>query len=673
MNIQEFKQQYPAYKDIPDDVLADKLYNKFYSTAMSREDFNKKLGMQTQVSTQPQNGIVNQIGQGIGNTAQDLIGMGAGAINAIVHPVDTAKSTAQALSHPVDLARDVTQGALQGTINLGALLNKGLTAGVNKALGTQLAAPDVSNFAAPVGSGKSGLSNQIARGFGSFAPLALTGGESILGQLLAASLSSAANAPKGNEVSGLTEGLLTSALPLSVLKGAEALRPSSIFRGNLSPEQLSSNLQQTAGTTTGLGDVIHNKFLKDTMENTLPSLPFSNANETMQKTAQQVNDKGADLLKKMLGDTQQPEDIPATLQSALGTALKSVQQQKRQKYNELNTEAEKSGLTISNNNLQQTAADRLTEIQSDPDLARKVSPAILADLQHYAAGNADKKTLKNADILRGMMGDSAQSAFENGNNYEYGIHKDLQGAIQSDINESINNSGNDKLKQLRDSAHKFYATSVAPFETAEIMKYTRQGGDPDLLLNSFIKTTSVSDRGRLLKQLMEKLPENQSRVVPFAYYSRAVKNGEFNPQKFASLHNALGEEQKRVLVSDDNLRKSIDNYSGLVQKNKEPLNAMFNPPTGARNKFLAPLSLMSSGASIGSAIGGIPGAILGATTGLIAPGLASRPIAKALTSEKIRNNLVNAMVQNKVKINTPRNRMLANTLMQALTNQPGAR
>ena len=48
MNINEFRQKYPQYDNIPDGELANKFYNKYYSTKMQRGDFMRKfLGERT--------------------------------------------------------------------------------------------------------------------------------------------------------------------------------------------------------------------------------------------------------------------------------------------------------------------------------------------------------------------------------------------------------------------------------------------------------------------------------------------------------------------------------------------------------------------------------------------------------------------------------------------------
>ena len=44
MNLAEVREKYPQYKDVPDDKLADGLYNKYYANKLSRDEFNKKIG-----------------------------------------------------------------------------------------------------------------------------------------------------------------------------------------------------------------------------------------------------------------------------------------------------------------------------------------------------------------------------------------------------------------------------------------------------------------------------------------------------------------------------------------------------------------------------------------------------------------------------------------------------
>jgi hypothetical protein len=45
VNLQDFKKQYPKYGDVPDDALADALFEKYYSGKMARDDFRAQVGL----------------------------------------------------------------------------------------------------------------------------------------------------------------------------------------------------------------------------------------------------------------------------------------------------------------------------------------------------------------------------------------------------------------------------------------------------------------------------------------------------------------------------------------------------------------------------------------------------------------------------------------------------
>jgi hypothetical protein len=105
--------------------------------------------------------------------------------------------------------------------------------------------------------------------------------------------------PQGKTGSAL-EGALINALTHGGANALEAMRPSNLLRGNLSPEELSRNSLITHGTETGLGDVIQSPYLKRMLENTLTRLPFSGANESLARTGQNVVSRGENILSNML-------------------------------------------------------------------------------------------------------------------------------------------------------------------------------------------------------------------------------------------------------------------------------------------------------------------------------------------------------------------------------------
>jgi hypothetical protein len=95
-SLQELRQQYPQYNDLPDDKFVGGFYNKFYSD-MPREEFDKKIGYTPSSplhdflfggSTGP-GGTIARATQNLPGSAE---GVATGLWNAVLHPVDTAKS-----------------------------------------------------------------------------------------------------------------------------------------------------------------------------------------------------------------------------------------------------------------------------------------------------------------------------------------------------------------------------------------------------------------------------------------------------------------------------------------------------------------------------------------------------------------------------------------------------
>lgn len=52
--LEQFRSNYPQYKNVSDDDLANGIYNKYYSSKMSRDQFNSKINAQPQLSSPPQ-------------------------------------------------------------------------------------------------------------------------------------------------------------------------------------------------------------------------------------------------------------------------------------------------------------------------------------------------------------------------------------------------------------------------------------------------------------------------------------------------------------------------------------------------------------------------------------------------------------------------------------------
>lgn len=618
MNIQEIRQNYPQYQDLSDQELADSLHAKHYQD-MPKEQFYSKIGF-----TVPQKeGILSKIGKGIVRTAED-IDIGASKMG---------RNIFRSLHLP---GGDVTDEQL------------------NQIWGQ--------------GNQKPNLMDQIIQGASEFAPGLVLPGVSIgragkalesipkAGGFLSEALSQAI--PQGafgalqneNHLKGLGEGAGGAVLGTAAAKTLSRLLPKNMFRGVLSPEELKRNLEITKGTQTGLGQVVESPFLNRVQENILPYTIGSGAEKTMQHNAKNIQETGTNLVNRLRGDIA-PEDFSEKIHEALKNAAQEVEKTKSHKFKLANEHAEKLGITTSRANLRDTAKTILNQVESDPDLAKFMSKKDLDLLNSLSNRNQSQispvtgqkiedkigHSLKNTDILRGKIGEHAFEAAVKGEKPKAAIYSQLKKSLEKDVQEAINKSESNELKDLHQEAMDYYRKEYAPFQDKDILKFTRQGGDPDLILNHFLKG-GRNDRSTLLQKLSKAVSQkdNQKNILASSYLSRAMdESGQINPVKLRTLYNKLGTNQRKVLFGTGDLHKEIKDYVDLVGKNNEAFNLMFNPKTGARNT-----ELLAKIAQLGAA--GHSGLVSAIPVALGAVG--SRALNKALTSPKLREMVVGGML-----------------------------
>lgn len=599
----------------------------------------------------------------------------------------------------IDPLRDAAKGALVSLGNGGQSIASAVTGGYAPTV-------DMEQVFSGVGSPHPSVGGALAEGIGSYLPYGMAGGARLLPELggegLGAKLLSAIANPGqaaagaafgyANTEPGETNffGLLPSGKGGGALKGAlfnslfaggartlEAMRPSKIFRGNLSDEELAKNLELTRDTKTGLGSVIDSPFLQRQQENVIPHIPFSGGYDTMQKNAVNITEKGNRLLE-VIGGEINPETQNQDLLDALKEAHSEARAEKTKNYNEVNRIADQVNLKVGKNNnldmvqnLEQdprlvvgretfakTARKAIDEINESPELKREMGEGFISDLKAYAT-NEEGNTLKLSNIFKGKLNDKANELYSEGKTYEAGIVSNLKNSLGKDIDLSIENSGNPELKAAYDKAQQNYKEKFAPFDDPDIAKFIRKGGDPDLMLSHFLKT-GVNDRSTILKKVMSKIQQSKSSLLPLQMYlSRAIEDGKLNPMKLRTLYHKLGENQRKVLIPDASLRKEIEDYTNLVGKNTESFKTMFNPATGQRTADSISALLMGL---VGHAMAGNVGGVAGAAIPIVAGRMANR----ALTSPTLRENLVNAMIENKPKFTTPGKVKTGQTLAQAL-------
>ncbi len=127
---------------------------------------------------------------------------------------------------------------------------------------------------------------------------------------------------------------------------------------------------------------------------------------------------------------------------------------------------------------------------------------------------------------------------------------------------------------------KNYKENYLPFENRDIVKFTKEGGDPDLLLPHFIRNNKF-DRATILTKLIKTIPQTQKHIPLYAYLSKSLdEGGNVDPMKLNSLYSKLGPKQRNVLIRDPQIKEQLNDYSNLVNKNREAFNLMASFITG---------------------------------------------------------------------------------------------
>ncbi len=609
ITIQEVRQKYPQYEALSDQDLADKLHAKYYSD-LPKEDFYSRIGFNS-------------------NPESKLMGLAKKAFS----------SKEEGLISPFGLAQDVAVGLGNAGQNVAHYFgSKAPQVDIQETLGRE-------------------NPNHFIQGVAEYTPYAALARllrPGIIPQLAAGAAYGGISAKAGEREGGAAQGALINALTHGAFKGLEKLSPSKLLRGNLSPQELQGNLETTAGTPTGLGDVIGSPFLKRQYENILSKIPFSGANEKLQQAGQAVHGKGQNILSEMLG-TGSPENITDQLSETLMNQFKEHQAAKTALYNDVDQLAQKSGFAPKVSGFAEKAKD-YAEALKDMDLL-KYEPEygrMFNKLKNYVEA-PESITLKEANLLKGKLGEYANAAKrspEPAQRHMAKVYGDLASALKGDITSSIESSGNKTLGKAYKSAEENFAKNFSPFLDKDIYKFIGGRQDPDLLVQSFLKSgrSKAADRENLLSKLTSKLPEEQKGLLGYAYFSRALdKEGNLNPGKLSTLINDLGKNQFKALVENPELRKQLANYNKLYKMNTKGVNIMENPATGQQNLDALSVGL---GHAVSGLLGGAAGGPLGALAGVVAPGLAARPLVHMLTSPSVREALVKAMIENR-GINLP--------------------
>ena len=405
-----------------------------------------------------------------------------------------------------------------------------------------------------------------------------------------------------------------------------------------------------AETETPLGQVIQNPELNRQYENAAKYTPFSGANSVAQRIGNQITEKGENFLKEMRGKNP-PEDTGEHFAKALRESHNEARNEKEALYKKANDISEKLGIETPRTNVRRFAQEKLDEINSDEHLKVLANPELMKLLNSLTKESNKNYSIKNTNLLRAKYGEKAYDAASSSspNTELASTYGGLKKAAEKDINEAVETSGNNEAKEALAAAHKNYKENYAPFKDTEIQKYLTSKGDTDLLVQSFLKTSNINDRSKLLTKLSAKLDPDQLKTLTYEYFSRAIDDkGKLNPLQFRTLFKKLGEKQKKALFGSEDEINALRDFSTLIEKNEGPLNIMLNPKTGITG-LTENLVKSASGLVGGLATAGTAGAGLSTLGGALIPTVIGKLAVRHMTKPAIREKVIKRIIKKKMK------------------------
>lgn len=464
--------------------------------------------------------------------------------------------------------------------------------------------------------------------------------------------------------------------------------PSSYIKSNLSPEEIAENVRIAGDTKTGLGDILDSPRLKQKLENKYGRNPIAaeSYDEATHDVATQIVKRGNSILGKYLGNTN-PLEVDKKIGEALLNAEEKQKQIKNKLYKSAEERASKLDFTVNTNRFlnivkkyknivndesflkydpeTKSLISRLSSYESNLNPSQKEGKIILSNGKNNLIDIPAKKLrLKESNILAGRLSELSSEYKQSIVSEDRRLAKifgKLSNSLKNDITTSVSESGDKKLIDSFKIAEENYKKVYSRFLDKDIYKFTHGGKSPEILVRDFISTGSTTDQADKLNKLMSKLDPETQNLLKHSFLSRALEGTEdarsINPNRLSNLlsYKNLGQKQKNVLFPEKQERKELEDYTKLVKMNPEALSRMYNPKTGYRNSGIENMITSGIGTVIGGLggneeggmQGGMTGSLLGLLSGYLAPGLMAKHYVKKFTSPKIREKIIENLLNKK--------------------------
>jgi hypothetical protein len=498
-------------------------------------------------------------------------------------------------------------------------------------------------------------------------------------------------------------GALLGAVPYAprALKGAgREIKsiPADLLRGTATPEELEANLAATAGKEVPLGEVTKGPLTKQFFENALVNTPGSGGQKIYGNMREQLDTEGKKLLYNLAGSEDIARSEPnAIVKDALLSVQKELRKTKNNMYNDVDKVAQEENHELSLPSFKEKSKGAMDLIENSPLLqanpkirsffnkvsgynaavspkeSKQTSQILQASGKPFETiSNEKAPTIKEANLVKNELwhtGHQLDHPLASATDRMMGAKfKELSSAIGSDIGQSIEEKGSEKLNRAYTRATANYKHSFARLADKDIYKYFDKDRTSDSIARDIINPSRENDRFSKIKKINDLLPQSKRNLLGFAYLRNAVdKEGNLDVKKMAQLSQKLGPRQFNSLFSPE-MREQVSSFVRLRGMSEDALNAMHNPKTGARGvKSWATILLPAyEAAKYATAAGGpVMGAIAGVGTAGAIP-LAARHFTQYLTDPAVRAKLVQRMIENENLKNAP---VSENKLVEQLSRQ----
>lgn len=435
-------------------------------------------------------------------------------------------------------------------------------------------------------------------------------------------------------------------------RGVNNMRPSSMLSGNSTNQELAQRLSAAKGTQSTLGDVVGSPGLSKAYHNVISPVFGSGSDKVYRNISDKVGERGEALLQQ--AESRDAElsrtDPNQYIKDLIGKAKQESQKRKNELYEQRDKVAEDEGFYPDLRNFRSLAKEKNMDI-NDSAIMKEVKG--FGDLLNKTGGYAEtgirNPTLKEARTVRSDIYTKGKDLLKSSESSQRSLGKeymDLYNALSSDLKDSVENKGSEKLKSISSQADQNFKEDFARFLDKDVQKQVDEGAKADAIAHAIIQPGKKRDLYSRIEKIQDLLPEKHKSAIGSAYLQGAIdQEGKLNVNDLYSRINSLGKRQFKALFPDEKLQSAITDFKRLKEMSNESINRLANPQTGQR--AVSTITALSQALTAGMGIGAghtVYGLLMASM-----PSVMSNLATKVMTSPKVRESMVNAIMKNQSK------------------------